>query len=74
MARIADTDTTTLYTGRDILAAENYIRCASAAEALRAVSVDMPTRVIERLAAHVGAAADNYVEIVRRARLPYSAR
>lgn len=64
----------TLYTGRDILAAENYIRCSGQAEALRAVKQDMPEQVIVRLALHVGAPADNPQEIVRRARLPYSQR
>lgn len=66
--------TDTLFTGRDILAAENYIRCSSDKDALRTVRNEMPAEVVIRLAKHVGAPADDMVEIVRRARLRYSER
>jgi hypothetical protein len=64
----------TLYTGRDILAAENYIRCATVADALAAVKNDMPEQVVVRLADFVGADRSDPFDIVRRAKLPRSAR
>lgn len=67
--RIADADTNTLFTGRDIFAAWNYLRCSTFAAGLAAVTNDMPTRVIERLAAHVGATdPTDYADVVRKAR------
>jgi hypothetical protein len=65
--------TTQLFTGRDIIAAENHLRCVSAGRALALVKT-MPTEVVTRLAAHVGADPANLLAVVIRARLPYAAR
>ena len=65
--------TATLFTGRDILAAENHLRQGTAAEALVIVA-QMPAEVVVRLAAHVGADPANLEAVVRGARLPASAR
>jgi hypothetical protein len=63
------TATNTLFTGRDILAAENYLRCArTLADAVSAVRDDMPQDVVVRLAKHVGADATNPLHIAMRAR------
>jgi hypothetical protein len=65
--------TTTLFTGRDILAAENHLRQGTEAAALRIVA-QMPAEVVARLAVHVGADASDLAAVVRRARLSRAAR
>ena len=65
--------TATLFTGRDILAAENHLRQGTVTDALRIVA-QMPTEVVVRLAAHVGADAADLTAVVQGARLPASAR
>lgn len=62
-----------LFTGRDILAAENHLRCSTEQDARRIVR-EMPTQVVIRLAAYVGADASDLDAMVSRARLPRSAR
>lgn len=62
------TQTTQLFTGRDILAAENYLRCArTLADAVAAVR-EMPEAVVVRLAEMVGADATNPLHVAMRAR------
>lgn len=67
------TDTGTLFTGRDILAAENHLRQGTQAQAMR-VAVQIPAEVIERLAVHVKADPSDLTAVITRARLPYAAR
>jgi hypothetical protein len=63
------TTTDQLFTGQDILAAENYLRCAKTlADAVKAVRDEMPEAVVVRLAKHVGADASNPLHIAMRAR------
>lgn len=64
---------TQLFTGRDILAAENHLRCVSVRKAYALIS-EMPAEVVARLAAHVGADPADLWSIVVCARLPYAAR
>jgi len=64
---------TTLFTGRDILAAENHLRQGTEAAA-RALIEQMPAEIVERLATHVSADASNLSAVVYWARQPYSAR
>lgn len=63
------TETNTLFTGRDILAAQNYLRCipSTLSEAVEAVQ-GMPTQVVARLALHVKANADSALDIAQKAR------
>jgi len=63
----------TLFTGRDILAAENHLRQGTEAEALRIVA-GMPSPVLDRLAAYVKASRADLGSIVRQARKPRAAR
>ena len=65
---------TTLYTGRDILAAENYLRCAKSLSDCRRALAEMPAEVVARLAAHVGADPTQSEQIIHRAKLPHRAR
>ena len=65
--------TATLFTGRDILAAENHLRQGTVAAAL-SIAAQMPAEVVARLAAHVGADPADLAAVVRGARLPASAR
>jgi hypothetical protein len=62
-----------LYTGRDILAAENHLRTVSEARALELIA-EMPEEVVIRLAAHVKADGCGHAFIVRQARRAYAAR
>lgn len=63
------TVTDQLFTGQDILAAENYLRCAKTlSDAVAAVRDEMPEAVVVRLAKHVGADADSPLHIALRAR------
>lgn len=65
--------TTTLFTGRDILAAENHLRCVAFRDALVLLG-RMPREIVVRLAAHVGADVRDPAAIVTRARMPYAER
>jgi hypothetical protein len=67
------TEAAQFFTGRDILAAENHLRCVSAGHALALVKT-MPAEVVTRLAAHVGADPSNLLAIVTCARMPYANR
>lgn len=62
-----------LYTGRDILAAENHLRQGTGVDALRIVE-GIPAPVLDRLAKYVGANRADLGSIVRRSRLPRAAR
>lgn len=59
-----------LFTGRDILAAENHLRCVPSLTDAEALVATMPVQVVERLAAHVGADTGNLAEVASRARMP----
>lgn len=73
MTSETSTQTTTFFTGRDILAAENHLRQGTEVDALRIVE-GIPAPVLDRLAAFVGANRSDLGSIVRRSRLPRSAR
>jgi hypothetical protein len=64
------TATTTLFTGRDILAAENSLRCAKNVRDALAIAETMPAPVVTRLAALVSANAASLLDVVVRARGP----
>jgi hypothetical protein len=70
---MTQTSTEQLFTGRDILAAENHLRCVSAGHALALIKT-MPAEVVTRLAAHVGADPSNLLGVVICARMPYANR
>lgn len=63
-----------LFTGRDILAAENHLRCVPTLADAEALVAQMPATVVERLASYVGASSGDLSEVARRARLARSAR
>ena len=75
MTQMSETSapTTTLFTGRDILAAENHLRQGSEDEA-RAIIAGMPNEVVVRLAAYVKVDASDLWAVVRAARTPRLAR
>lgn len=70
----ANADTQTLFTGRDILAAENHLRCAKTFAAALEIAASMPATVIERVATHVKADPASLISVVTQARKPYAAR
>lgn len=71
--RLATDNTATLFTGRDILAAENHLRQGTEVDALRIVD-GIPAPVLDRLAVLVGANRADLGSIVRRARMARSVR
>lgn len=66
-------ETTTLFTGRDILAAENHLRQGTEVDALRIVE-GIPAPVLDRLATFVRANRADLGSIVRQARKPRAQR
>ena len=57
-----------LFTGRDILAAENSLRCARDLAAAVALVGEMPAVVVTRLARHVQSPSENPREVAVHAR------